>query len=56
VFWVPSVDNGELFAAEFQPGRGAWDGMFGLAATKRVGPWSFDANVLYILARDGNRE
>ena len=49
------ADNGELFAAEFQPGSGAWDGMFGLAATKRIGPWSFDANVLYILATEGTQ-
>ena len=49
------ADNGELFAAEFQPGSGAWDGMLGLAATKRIGPWSFDANVLYILATEGTQ-
>ena len=49
------ADNGEEFDAEFQPGSGSWDGMFGLAATKRIGPWSFDANVLYILATEGTQ-
>jgi hypothetical protein len=49
------TDTGELFDAEFQPGTGSWDGLFGLAATKRIGPWSFDANVLYILATEGTQ-
>jgi hypothetical protein len=49
------TDTGELFAAEFQPGSGSWDGLFGLAATRRIGPWSFDANVLYILATEGTQ-
>jgi len=49
------TDTGELFDAEFQPGSGSWDGLFGLAATKRIGPWSFDANVLYALATEGTQ-
>jgi hypothetical protein len=49
------TDTGEPFDAEFQPGSGSWDGLFGLAATKRIGPWSFDANVLYILATEGTQ-
>jgi Putative MetA-pathway of phenol degradation len=49
------TDTGEPFDAEFQPGTGSWDGLFGLAATKRIGPWSFDANVLYILATEGTQ-
>src|SRR5215510_6901181 len=49
------TDTGELFDAEFQPGSGAWDGMFGLAASKRIGPWSFDANVLYVLTSEGTQ-
>ena len=48
--------DGELLEAEFQPGSGAWDGLFGLALTKRVGPWSFDANVLYTLVTEGTQE
>jgi hypothetical protein len=40
-------DLGERFEAEFQPGSGSWDGLFGLAFTQRAGAWSFDANVLY---------
>jgi hypothetical protein len=48
--------GGERFETEFQPGSGAWDGMFGLALTKRFGLWSFDANVLYVLATEGAQE
>jgi hypothetical protein len=47
---------GEPFEAEFQPGSGAWEGSFGLALTKRFGAWSFDANVLYLLATEGVQE
>ena len=49
------TDTGEPFDAEFQPGSGSWDGLFGLAGTKRIGPWSFDANVLYVLATEGTQ-
>jgi Putative MetA-pathway of phenol degradation len=49
------TDTGELFDAEFQPGSGSWDGLFGLAVTKRIGPWSFDANVLYVLVTEGTQ-
>jgi hypothetical protein len=45
--------GGELFEAEFQPGSGSVDYFLGLAFTKRFGPWSFDANVLYQFAGDG---
>jgi hypothetical protein len=48
--------QGELFDAEFQPGSGAWNGLFGLALTKRVGSWSFDSNVLYILSSTGTQD
>jgi len=44
---------GERFEAEFQPGSGSWDGLFGLALTKRTGNWSFDTNVLYQLVTKG---
>jgi hypothetical protein len=50
------VDNqGQLFDAEFQPGTGAWNGLFGLAATKRYGSWSLDGNVLYVLSNTGTQ-
>ena len=49
------TDTGEVFDAEFQPGSGSWDGLFGLAATKRIGPWSLDANVLYVLVTEGTQ-
>jgi hypothetical protein len=48
--------DGELLDAEFQPGSGAWDALFGAALTKRLGPWSFDANILYTLVTEGMQE
>jgi Putative MetA-pathway of phenol degradation len=50
------TNQGELFDAEFQPGSGSWDGLFGLAYTKRFGQWSFDANVLYMLVTNGTQD
>lgn len=47
--------HGELLDAEFQPGSGSWDPLFGLAVTHRSGPWSFDANVLYNLVTEGTQ-
>ena len=47
---------GGRFEAEFQPGSGSWDGLFGLAFTKRMGTWSFDANVLYQLSTTGTQD
>ncbi len=49
-------DLGERFETEFQPGSGSWDGLAGLALTQRFGGWSFDANVLYQLARKGAQD
>lgn len=46
-------NEGERFDAEFQPGSGSWDGMVGLALTRRAGPWSFDASVLYTAVGEG---
>ncbi len=51
-----NAEGGERFEAEFQPGSGAWEGLFGVALTKRFGPWSFDANVLYVLSTEGTQE
>lgn len=46
--------QGEPLDAEFQPGSGAWGGLFGAAFTQRLAPkWSFDASVLYALATAG---
>src|SRR5262249_3239231 len=51
------IDNqGQLFDAEFQPGTGAWNGLFGLAVTKRSRSWSLDGNVLYILSSTGTQD
>jgi hypothetical protein len=47
---------GELFDAEFQPGTGAWNGLFGVAFTQRAGAWSFDTNVLYALSSNGTQD
>jgi hypothetical protein len=49
-------DFGGRFETEFQPGSGSWDGLLGLAFTKRLGAWSFDANVLYQLATTGAQD
>jgi hypothetical protein len=48
--------QGELFDAEFQPGTGAWNGLFGLAFTHRVAAWSFDSNFLYIRSSTGTQD
>src|SRR5438105_2816037 len=48
--------QGELFDAEFQPGSGAWTGLFGIAGTHRFGAWSLDGNVLYILSSTGTQD
>jgi hypothetical protein len=49
-------NQGQLFDAEFQPGSGAWNGLFGLAVTKRFASWSLDGNVLYILSSTGTQD
>jgi hypothetical protein len=48
--------QGLLFEAEFQPGSGSWDPMLGAAFTQRFGAWSFDANVLGVLAGRGTQD
>ncbi len=50
-----NANEGERFEAEFQPGSGSWDGQFGLAATMRSGPWSFDTSALYHLVTEGTQ-
>jgi hypothetical protein len=45
--------QGLLFETEFQPGSGSWDALLGGAFTQRFGAWSFDANVLGIVAGQG---
>lgn len=46
----------ETLEAEFQPGSGSWDTLFGFALTHRTGRWSFDTNVLYTLATEGTQD
>lgn len=45
--------GGERLDTEFQPGSGSWDPIIGAAATKRLGPVSLDANLLYSSAGRG---
>ncbi len=49
------TSEGGLFEAEFQPGSGSWDGMFGAALSQRVGGWSFHTNGLFIVAGTGTQ-
>ena len=51
-----NAEDGELFDTEFQPGSDSWDFVFGAAATKRVGRWSFDASGLYTIAGDASND
>lgn len=47
---------GEVFEAEFQPGSGSWDGLFGLAASQRLtSALSLHANVLGIVSGTGTQ-
>jgi hypothetical protein len=48
--------QGLLFETEFQPGSGSWDVLLGGAFTQRFGAWSFDANVLGIIAGQGSQD
>lgn len=48
--------HGERFEAEFQPGSGSWDPIIGIAATKRIGKLSIDANVLYTIVTKGSQD
>ena len=47
---------GQLFQAEFQPGSGSWDGLFGAAFTKRAGRWSFDVERPLLSDHQGHAE
>lgn len=50
------TSDGEPFETEHQPGSGSWDPMAGVAVTKRMNSWSFDAGILYTLATEGSRD
>ena len=47
---------GALFETEFQPGSGSWDALIGAAFTQRFGAWSFDTNVLGVIAGRGAQD
>ncbi|MBI5639893.1 MAG: transporter [Nitrospirae bacterium] len=48
--------DGEQFETEFQPGTGSWNPVIGIAATKRYGQVSLDANLLYTISTKGAQE
>jgi hypothetical protein len=48
---------GEIFEAEFQPGSGSWDGLFGAAFSQRLTPaLSIHANILAIASGTGTQD
>ncbi|HEV7802121.1 MAG TPA: transporter [Burkholderiales bacterium] len=47
---------GAVFETEFQPGSGSWDALIGAAFTQRFGAWSFDTNVLGVIAGRGAQD
>lgn len=48
--------EGELIEAEFQPGTGSWDGLFGLAYTYWFSPFALDTNMLYTVVTEGTQD
>ncbi|MBA4372611.1 MAG: hypothetical protein C0402_07075 [Thermodesulfovibrio sp.] len=48
--------EGDLLETEHQPGSGSWDPIFGVAVTRRNGPLSLDANIIYAIASKGSQE
>ena len=51
------LDNaGGLFDAEFQPGSGSWDGLFGLAISQQLGAIALHASGLYTVVTEGTQD
>lgn len=48
--------EGNTFEAEFLPGSGSWDTLYGLAVTKRFGRLSLDTSVLYTVVTEGTQD
>jgi hypothetical protein len=48
--------RGDLFEAEHQPGSGSWDPIAGFAVSKKIGPLSLDADLLYTFATQGTQD
>jgi hypothetical protein len=47
---------GEIYEAEFQPGSGSWDGLFGAAMSQRLNrSWAFHANALAVFTGTGTQ-
>jgi hypothetical protein len=47
--------QGTIFEAEFQPGSGSFDAIFGAALTQRLGRAAFNTNVLYFAVGTGTQ-
>jgi hypothetical protein len=51
------TNDGDLFDAEFQPGSGSWDVIFGAAFSKEFGgPFSVHSSVMYVVAGTGTQD
>jgi outer membrane putative beta-barrel porin/alpha-amylase len=53
-----TVHHGEtaILDAEFQPGSGSWDGIFGLAFTQQWDAISLDSSLVYSLSTEGTQD
>ena len=49
-------NEGERLEAEFQPGSGSWDGLFGLAFSRDLQKVSLNASTLYKLVTEGSQD
>ncbi len=48
--------DGVKMEAEHQPGSGSWNPAMGFAVSKQMGPWSFDASLLYAWGMEGSQQ
>ena len=48
--------SGDRLETEHQPGTGSWDPLFGLAASKAAGRWSFHAGTQYQVSTKGAQD
>lgn len=48
--------SGDRLETEHQPGTGSWDPLFGLAASKAAGRWSFHAGAQYQVSTSGAQD
>jgi len=50
-----TMNDGDLFELEFQPGSGSWDPILGIAVSKLSEKLAFDVSVAYIFATEGKQ-